>query len=47
MSTPERSDLPVAPSMDYESEQEARDYVTANSARIQDKLRLHMRVDQH
>lgn len=29
----------------YESEQAARDYVTANSARIQDKLRLHAQAE--
>ncbi len=29
----------------YESEQEARDYITTNCSRIQDKLRLHARAD--
>lgn len=30
----------------YESEQEAREYIVANSERIQNKLRLHARVDR-
>lgn len=29
----------------YESEQDARDYITTNSARIQDKLRLRAQAD--